>query len=115
VHIDSYAFGRITIDGHEYGSDLIILDGTVRAPWWRQAGGHVFAPEDLAEVIGAAPEVVLLGTGYLGMVQVRAETVAALEAAGATVVADRTGRIVDEFNRIAGEGRDVAACLHLTC
>jgi hypothetical protein len=49
------------------------------------------------------------------VVQVRAETVAALEAAGATVVADRTGRIVGEFNRIAGEGRDVAACLHLTC
>ena len=115
MHIDSYSFGRIRIDGIDYSKDVILLRGEVRSPWWRAAGGHVFAPTDLEGVVAAAPEIVVLGTGYFGRVKVLDETLTAFADAGSEVVVERTGNAVKSFNRLAAEGRDVTAALHLTC
>jgi hypothetical protein len=115
MRIDSYRFGRIRIDGVEYAKDVIIVGDTVHSPWWRDGGGHVFAPQDLGLLIEAAPEVVCLGTGYFGRVQVRDATLEAFADAGTRVVQDRTGRVVQEYNRLDLAGRNVAAALHLTC
>jgi hypothetical protein len=58
---------------------------------------------------------VVLGTGFFGVVRVREETLEAFRKTGTRIVSDRTGRAVKEFNRLAEEGCDVAAALHLTC
>ena len=115
MHIDSYGFGRIRIDGADYGLDVLLLRDRVLSPWWRQAGGHVYAAEDLQPLIALAPEVVCLGTGYFGRVKVQDDTVEAFAAAGSQVLVDRTGRVVEEYNRLVREGRDAMAALHLTC
>lgn len=115
MHIDRYSFGRIRVDGSDFDKDVILLGGEVICPWWREAGGHVFAPVDLRRVLEAAPEVVVLGTGRLGLVKVRTQTRHAFEAVGTRVVSGRTGPMVEEFNRLAAAGVDVAAALHLTC
>ncbi len=115
MHIDSYSFGRIRIDGVDYREDVIIHHGRVHAPWWRRAGGHRFAPADLELVISDPPEVVCLGTGAMGRVRVDEATLAALGAAGIEVVVGRTGSVIDRFNRLVEVGRDAAAALHLTC
>jgi hypothetical protein len=115
VHIDRFRFGSVRIDGVDYTEDLIILAGVVQSPWRRAAGGHIFAPEDLAKIIDAAPEVVCLGTGAVGMVKVEEATIAAFESVGTEVVIDRTGKVIETFNRLIADGRGVAAALHLTC
>ncbi len=115
MHIDGYSFGHIRIDGVDYDKDVIILCGEVISPWWRDAGSHLFVPADLQAVISAAPEVVFLGTGNYGRVKVEDATLDAFREAGSEVVVERTGPIVERFNRLAAEGRDVAAALHLTC
>jgi hypothetical protein len=115
MHIDKYAFGHIRVDGRDYSRDVILLGGEVKGPWWREAGGHVYAKQDLAEVLAAAPEVVVLGTGYFGRVKVLDETLEALAESGSEIVVERTGGAVEAYNRFVAEGRDVAAALHLTC
>jgi hypothetical protein len=115
MNIDGYTFGRIEIDGVFYSKDVILLRDEVRSPWWRTAGGHQYAPEDLEEVLAAAPDVVVLGTGFFGRVKVSRETFAAFADAGSKVVVETTAQAVKEFNRLTAEGRDVAAALHLTC
>ena len=115
MHIDSYSFGHIRVDGIDYSKDVILLCNEVRSPWWRSAGGHVYAPTDLEEVVAAAPEIVVLGTGYFGRVKVLDETLAALAATSSEVIVEKTGRAVETFNQFVAEGRDVAAALHLTC
>ena len=115
MHIDTYSFGTIRIDGKDYSSDVVLLGGDVRSSWWREAGGHVYAAEDFGEVLAAAHEVVVLGTGYFGRVKVLDETLAALAEAGSEIVVERTGGAVECYNRFAADGRDVAAALHLTC
>lgn len=115
AHIEDYRFGRITVDGAVYTDDVIILPDGVISPWWRDAGGHVFALADLGPVLEAAPGTVVLGTGCYGRVQVPGETVARLHEAGADVVVAVTGRAVDEHNRRLSVGEKVVSALHLTC
>jgi len=110
MRIDSYSFGSIQIDGKDYASDVVLLGGDVKSPWWREAGGHVYAVEDFEELLAAAPEV-----GYFGRVKVLDETLTALAEAGSEIVVEKTGGAVECFNRFADEGREVAAALHLTC
>ena len=115
MHIDSYSFGKIRVDGRDYSVDVILLGDNVRSHWWRKAGGHVFAAEDFEELLAAAPGVVVLGTGYFGRVTVLDDTLEAFADAGTEVVVEKTSAAATEFNRLAAEGRDVAAALHLTC
>lgn len=115
MHIDRFGFGSIRIDGVDYRKDLVILGGVIHCPWWRSAGGHVFAVADLEHVIAAAPDAICLGTGAIGMVKVEDELIRTFEAAGTEVHVDRTGSVVEVFNRLAAERRNVAAALHLTC
>ncbi len=115
MHIDRFRFGSVRIDGVDYTKDLIILGGVVNSPWHRSAGGHIFAPIDLANIIEAAPDAVCLGTGAIGMAKVENATIEAFDAAGTEVIIDRTGSVIEVFNRLSAEGRNVAAALHLTC
>jgi hypothetical protein len=114
-HVDSYRFGRIVVNGTAYRHDVILLPDRVEHPWWRTAGGHVFAEVDLGPLLECGAEVVVLGVGAVGMVRVPAATLEAFAARGAEVVSARTGQAVERFNELAAAGRVVAAGLHLTC
>jgi hypothetical protein len=63
--IDSYDFGRITINGRSYDQDLIIFPDKIKAGWWRKEG-HRLQMEDLDDVLESEPEVLIVGTGYYG-------------------------------------------------
>jgi len=52
MHIDSYQFGKIVIDGITYQQDIIIFANRVQPDWWR-AQGHSLAPQDLESVVEA--------------------------------------------------------------
>jgi hypothetical protein len=111
--IESYAFGRIVIDGRRYLRDLIIYPDRV-AEGWRREKGHTLSPADLAEAAAARPEVLIIGQGLFGRVNVPAETWAALRAAGFEVIAEPTWRACRTYNRLR-ETRRVVAALHLSC
>ncbi len=104
MHIDKYSFGSIQIDGRDYSRDVILLGDEVKGPWWREAGGHVYAPQDFEEVLAAAPEVVVLGTGYFGRVKVLDETLTALAEAGSEIVVEKTGGAVEALQPLCGRG-----------
>jgi hypothetical protein len=112
--IESYSFGRIEIDGRTYTADVIILPGGVRANWWRDEG-HVLNVADLAAVVEAGPEVLVVGQGAHGMMQVPEPTLAHLREAGIEAVCAPTARAVEVYSQRCQEGRAVAAALHLTC
>ncbi len=112
--IESYGFGRITVDGREYRADVIILPERVVADWWR-VEGHGLAPEDLKEVVAAGPKVLVVGTGSYGAMAVPDDTVTFLEGRGVKVEAYDTAKAVRRYNELAAGGERVAAGLHLTC
>ena len=111
--IDSYAFGRIVIDGRPYTSDLILWPDRVSASWWRK-DGHRLRIEDLAEVLAEPPQVLVVGTGSMGRLRVPDETVRQLQAQGIQVVVALTPQAIEDYNGMQAHARTVAA-LHLTC
>jgi hypothetical protein len=113
MNIEYYSFGKITIDGRKYTSDVIIYPDKVDSSWWRKEG-HKLQIVDLTEVINAVPEVLVIGTGYSGVMVVPKETVSHLESKGITVYIERTTRAVELFNELQKDKTTVAA-LHLTC
>lgn len=114
MHIDQYRFGHIDIEGHGYDADVIIFPERVQERWWRQEG-HRLAREDLETVLAEKPELLIVGTGYYGRMQVPEETLDALRAAGVDVRVGKTGSAVEEFNRVQRERARIVAALHLTC
>ncbi len=113
MKIDSYAFGRIVIDGNAYTSDVIIYPGRVDAAWRRQEG-HLLQLPDLTEVLRAKPDVLVIGTGYAGVMRVPKELVIEITRRGIEVKVERTAKAVDEYNALQSS-RNVIAAFHITC
>ena len=113
-HINAYSFGRIDIDGRTYTADVIILPGHVQADWWREEG-HVLKPADLVAVLEASPQILVVGQGACGRMEVPAATLVWLQQAGIEVVCGKTPQAVEAYNERSKGTQKVAAALHLTC
>ncbi len=111
--IESYRFGEIVIDGQRYSNDVIIYPDRVDDTWWR-AEGHSLASADLWEVLQSPPEVLVIGLGSAGRMDVPVETRQRLQARGIKVFAAPTASACETYNRLC-EQRRVVAALHLTC
>ena len=115
VMIDSYAFGRMVVDGRAYTKDLMILPGgAVVHPWWRDSG-HELAEGDIKPLLDASPQALVVGTGSPGMMEMAPELGSELESRGILVVVLPTGQAVDHYNSLVRSGGKVGACFHLTC
>ena len=113
MHIDSYDFGSIVIDGKTYRQDLLIWPGYIKSDWWRQEA-HLLQLDDVAEALAAAPQVLVVGTGQPGRMQVDSGLAAYLQEQGIDLVVRPTREACREINTRAGMWR-LAAALHLTC
>lgn len=111
--IDSYDFGRIVINGRRYTTDLIVFPDRVKDGWWRREG-HGLQIEDLDEVVQDNPEVLIVGTGYSGLMKVPAETREYVKSKGIELIAQRTAEACKTFNRLV-KSKKIVAALHLTC
>jgi hypothetical protein len=111
--IESYRFGHLVVDGQMHSRDVIILPSRVIGGWWRREG-HALHPEDLEAVLEACPELLVVGQGAYGRMEIAPKARSALEAAGIELIAQPTEQACQTYNRLR-EGRSVAAALHLTC
>jgi hypothetical protein len=114
MEITSYNFGKIEIDGQTYSADVIITPERVVDTWWRKQG-HKLAVGDLAEIMAAKPEILVVGTGYYGRMAVPEETRRYLRSQHLPLREAQTTEAVAEFNRLQRESARVVAALHLTC
>ena len=111
--IGSYDFGRITVDGKRYSTDLLVFPDEIKTVW-RRKEGHRLQIADLKEVLEAKPEVLVVGTGYSGMMDVPPETRRSIESEGIQLIVQKTAEACQTFNQLI-ESRKVVAALHLTC
>lgn len=114
MHIEVYSYGKMVIDGKTYTKDLIIFPQKIKPDWWRKEG-HSLAVEDLEEVIHHKPEVLVVGKGDSGFMQVPQETKSALKGKGIEVITSDTHKAVKIFNIQAAQNKNVVGAFHLTC
>ncbi|MEJ5328999.1 MAG: MTH938/NDUFAF3 family protein [Desulfobaccales bacterium] len=113
MHIDSYDFGHIVIDGVSYRQDVLLWPGGLNPNWWRRHA-HLLLLEDVAEALAAGPEVLVVGQGQPGRLEVDPALAAYLRERQIDLVALPTREACRVINSLAGKRR-LAAALHLTC
>lgn len=83
--IHRVGFGWINVGGRQYEHDRILLPHGISGPWWRRRR-HWFDADEAQDLQAEfRPDVVVLGIGWMGMLQVAA--------AAATVLAERGVRL----------------------
>lgn len=113
MRIDACSFGEIIIDGKRHTTDVIIFPDRVKSNWWRKKG-HELNPEDIEEIIEEKPDLLIVGTGSSGLMEVKPETKKLLESRGIDFIAKPTSEAYKEYNQRKELGKVIAA-LHLTC
>lgn len=111
--IEFYDFGRMKINGVTYTTDLIIFREEVKPNWWR-IEGHKLQIEDLRDILKEKPEILVVGTGYYGLMKIPPETEKQLQAEGIKLIAEKTGEAYKIYNKLSKSKR-VAGAFHLTC
>ena len=114
--IESYDFGLIVIKGRRYTSDVIVFPERVIEDWWRKEGHRIYV-EDLKEILDREPrpEVLVVGTGYYGIVKISPEVETVLKSEGIELVAQPTKEACQTFNKLLNSNRRIAGVFHLTC
>jgi len=122
--IESYEFGSIVINGKKYVNDVIVFSEQAIHDWWRKEG-HKLQLDDLDEILEhkPKPEVVVVGTGYYGLVEVTSEVENALKSHKIKLIAQSTEPATQTFNGLLKnassnnklEKEAITGAFHLTC
>jgi len=113
--IEEYRFGFIRVNGIVYARDILILPGgQVKPNWWR-IEGHKLHLEDLKDLIETKPEIIVVGTGFYGAMDVPSNIMEPLRNQCIELIARKTSEAVKLYNELSSRGRRVAVALHLTC
>jgi hypothetical protein len=112
--IESFSFGKIIIDGRVYNSDVIVYPDHVNNNWWRKSG-HILAKDDLRDIINHNPDILVVGTGSVGMLKVPWKTKNYIEDRGIELVVEKTPEACNIFNKLVEEKKNVVGAFHLTC
>jgi len=112
MKIEAYRFGEIIVDGKVYDHDVILSGSEVRR--WVRRESHNASWEEVEDLLELKPEVVIFGTGAMGVMRVPSEVIDKLRSQGVEVVIEQTERAVEIYNQLSREKKVVAA-LHLTC
>jgi hypothetical protein len=112
ARIESYSFGRVTVDGREETADVIVLPERIVRNW-RRRDGHSLVPEDLDEVLEELPGRLVIGTGANGRLHPDPVTLELLRRRGIQVESLPTDEAVRRFQGL--DPAATAAALHLTC
>jgi hypothetical protein len=113
MHIDCYEFGSITIDGQTFRNDLLIWPGQIKQDWWRRES-HLLQLDDVRDALAAAPQVLIVGKGDPGRMEVDPALASYLREKGVDLLALPTREACQSINSLAAKRR-LAAALHLTC
>lgn len=111
--INFYQFGKIVIDGKEYDSDVIIYPNRVDSRWWRKEG-HSLSLEDIKEVIKGKPDILIVGKGDPGLMEVPKKTEEEIKLKGIKLMVEKTEEACNLYNKLCKSNKVIAA-LHLTC
>ncbi len=92
-------------------NDLLVFPDRVDQNWWRDEA-YVLKVQDLAAVFASEPKLLIVGTGYNGMMKVSQDVRDYCREHDVRLFEATTDKAVQEYNRKEGPG--VVGAFHLT-
>lgn len=117
--IASLSWGHMKVKGcsNSY-KDCKVWPGGSRAWDWRETGTEHrpgVQPADLEELLTKGIDLLVISRGMSEVLQVPDSTVDFVKGKGVEVKVLQTEKAVEEYNRLASQGRKVAGIFHSTC
>jgi hypothetical protein len=113
MKIESFKFGSITIEGKTYTNDVIVYPDRVDESWSREEE-HRPQIREFADIVNAEPDILIIGTGYAGVLSIPDQIRNYLTSKGIEVRVDKTKQAIALFNALQSTEKVIAA-LHITC
>lgn len=107
---------RLPASAGNKGDALKLSITKVLALMRESASGHTpLGPEEVEIALEGNPEVLVVGMGQFGVLPILPETKEMVAQRGVELRTARMPQAIETYRRLVGEGRRVAAILHLTC
>jgi len=111
--IEEFKFGFFKIAGKEYYDDIKIVNGRVKQ--WGDRERHSLKLSNLRELLESNPEIIIVGTGATGLLEVPKDIYQELQLKKIKLYVEKTQKACEIFNSAFSEKKKVAALLHGTC
>lgn len=122
MKIDETEFGSITIDGKRYEHDVVIYPQKIeerkkKISKNKYGSGHKFCKEEMEEYLKNADniDIVLVGTGQYGVLNLLNETRKMLDDNGIDVIERETPDAIKDFNQRVKTQENIIGIFHVTC
>lgn len=119
VKINNASWGKVKVDGVIYHQVLIAGEKVFERdkPKLETLFGttHVIGDWEQKLLLSENPEIILIASGWSGILKVEEEFKKKVEKAGAELRVVLTPMVVGEYNRLVTEGKRVNCLVHTTC
>jgi len=117
--IEKVSWRKVKIDGKEYWQVLIVGEKVIprEVEKVKQVYGtdHVIADWEEKLLFSENPEVILIATGWGGVLKVNPKFKIQSSKLGIELKEVLTSKIIGEYNQLIFEGKKVNALIHTTC
>jgi hypothetical protein len=114
IKINSIEFGSITINNKKYNSDVIVsYKGSVQRVNTQLR--HLISRREFNLMLAEEPEIIVIGTGIEGDMQVSLEVQKLAEQKKIQLLTFLSSEAVKRFNQLYESGKKVVAFIHTTC
>jgi len=111
--IEEHKFGSFLINGKQYLGDIKILDTKVKP--WDDREKHTVTFNNIRELLDINPEVIVIGTGNSGFLEVPSEIKDLILSKGIYLIIDKNEVAIEKYNDFLLQKKKVAALFHATC
>ena len=111
--IEEHKFGSFIVNGKQYLGDIKIID--TRVKYWDDREHHELKLKDLREILDISPDVIVIGTGNSGYLEVPSELKDFIRLRRIDLIIDKNMNAIDKFNKALIQKKTVGAIFHATC
>lgn len=119
MQIEKIGWRKVKIDGKEYWQVLIVGEKVIprEVEKVKKVYGtdHVIADWEEELLFSENPQVILVATGWSGVLKVNENLKFKTENLGIELRVVLTSRVMNEYNRLVSQGKKVNALIHTTC
>lgn len=118
-HVDSTKFGEVVVDGKKYNQVLIVGDSVAERDYEKLkelfGTSHRIGDWEAEVLLKGNPEVVVIGTGQDGKLEVDKDFLDRVQKEGVETLAAITPEAIKIYNEKVKAGKRVNALIHTSC